>query len=55
MGLEGCFYYPPPFSQSSLQVLTALTRNSEGLGVSLLQTIRSLRPSLQSPDFIVGL
>lgn len=55
MGLEGCFYEPLPFSKPSLQVLITLTRNSAGLEMSRLQTIRLLWPSSQSTDFIVGL
>lgn len=54
-GAEGCRRLPHPFPKSSLQVLLATARNSGELGISLLQAIRPLRPSLQSTDFIVGL
>lgn len=54
-GAKGCWCLPHPFPRSSLQVLLAAARNSEELGISLLQAIRPLRPSLQSTDFIVGL
>lgn len=38
MGLEGRLYQPFPFPESSVPVLAAFTRNSEGLETSLLQT-----------------
>lgn len=51
----GLGFIPVSFPEPSLRVLLALTRNSEGSGPSLLQTLSSLRPSLRSPDLIVGL
>lgn len=42
-------------SESSLQVLLAARSSLEELGTGLLLTTGSLRPSLQSTDFNVGL